>query len=84
MISAIIQIGMNGIRNEIQFLVVAIEQLELYKLVMKNYVDHNASNTIHVRENEWEEVERWVFNNWDDIVGVTFLSLDDSFYSLLP
>lgn len=62
----------------------AVEQLELYKMVMKNYVDHNASNTVHVRANEWEEVERWVYNNWDDIVGVTFLSLDDSFYSLLP
>lgn len=62
----------------------AVEQLELYKMVMKNYVDHNASNTIHVRENEWAQVEEWVYNNWDDIVGVTFLSLDDSFYSLLP
>lgn len=62
----------------------AIEQLELYKLVMKNYVDHNASNTVHVRPNEWEQVEQWVYKNWDDIVGVTFLSLDDSFYSLLP
>lgn len=62
----------------------AIEQLELYKMIMKNYVDHNASNTIHVRPNEWDEVETWVFNNWDDIVGITFLSLDDSFYQLLP
>ncbi len=62
----------------------AIEQLELYKMIMKNYVDHNASNTIHVREHEWAEVEQWVYDNWDDIVGVTFLSLDDSFYQLLP
>lgn len=62
----------------------AIEQLELYKLMMKNYVDHNASNTIHVRPNEWDDVEQWVYDNWDDIVGVTFLSLDDSFYQLLP
>lgn len=62
----------------------AIEQLELYKLIMKNYVDHNASNTIHVRPNEWDDVEQWVYDNWDDIVGVTFLSLDDSFYQLLP
>ena len=62
----------------------AIEQLELYKLIMKTYVQHNASNTIHVRPNEWDEVEQWVWDNWDDIVGVTFLSLDDSFYQLLP
>lgn len=62
----------------------AIEQLELYKTMMKNYVDHNASNTIHVRENEWDQVEQWVYDNWDHVVGVTFLSLDDSFYQLLP
>lgn len=62
----------------------AIEQLELYKLVMENYVDHNASNTIHVRENEWEQVCNWVYKNWDSVVGVTFLSLNNSFYQLLP
>ena len=62
----------------------AIEQLELYRTFMKHYVDHNASNTIHVRPEEWEDVEKWVYDNWDDIVGVTFLALDDSFYQLLP
>lgn len=62
----------------------AIEQLELYRLIMKYYVDHNASNTIHVRPDEWEKVSEWVYNNWDDVVGITFLSLDDSFYQLLP
>jgi len=62
----------------------AIEQLELYKSIMKHYIDHNASNTIHVKPDEWEAVEEWVFNNWDCIVGVTFISLDDSFYQLMP
>ena len=62
----------------------AVEQLELYKMIMENYVDHNASNTIHVRPNEWNDVVDWVDENWDSIVGVTFLSLDDSFYQLMP
>lgn len=62
----------------------AIEQLELYKMIMKNYVDHNASNTIHVKQDEWDDVEQWVYDNWDDVVGITFLSLDDSFYQLMP
>lgn len=62
----------------------ALEQLELYKLIMENYVDHNASNTIHVRDHEWEEVSEWIYENWDSVVGVTFLSLSDSFYQLMP
>ncbi|QSX05580.1 ribonucleoside-triphosphate reductase, adenosylcobalamin-dependent [Sedimentibacter sp. zth1] len=62
----------------------AIEQLENYKLFMENYVDHNCSITVHVRSNEWEEVEEWVWNNWEDVVALSFLSLDDSFYQLMP
>lgn len=62
----------------------AIEQLENYKMFMENYVDHNCSITIHVREHEWKDVEEWIWNNWDDVVAVSFLSLDDSFYELLP
>jgi len=62
----------------------AIEQLENYKMFMESYVDHNCSITIHVREHEWTEVEEWVWENWDDVVAISFLSLDDNFYELLP
>lgn len=62
----------------------AIEQLENYKMFMEDYVDHNASITVHVRDNEWEQVEQWVWDNWDNVVALTFLSLDDSFYQLMP
>jgi len=62
----------------------AIEQLEIYKMFMEEYVEHNASNTISVRPDEWEGVVQWVYENWDTIIGVTFISLDDSFYKLLP
>lgn len=62
----------------------AIEQLENYTLFMENYVDHNCSITIHVRDHEWEAVEQWVWDHWDDVVALSFLSLDDSFYQLLP
>lgn len=62
----------------------AIEQLETYKMFMEHYVDHNCSITVHVRENEWDAVEQWVWDNWDDVVALSFLSYDDSFYELMP
>lgn len=62
----------------------AIEQLEEYKQFMEEYVDHNASITIHVRDHEWAEVEEWVYNNWEHIIGISFLSLSDHFYDLAP
>jgi ribonucleoside-diphosphate reductase alpha chain/ribonucleoside-triphosphate reductase len=62
----------------------AIEQLEIYKLFMEHYVDHNCSITIHVRNHEWEAVEEWVWNNWDEVMALSFLSLEDNFYELLP
>ena len=62
----------------------AIEQLENYKMFMEHYVDHNCSITIHVRDNEWDAVEDWVWEHWDDVVALSFLSYDDNFYELLP
>jgi ribonucleoside-diphosphate reductase alpha chain/ribonucleoside-triphosphate reductase len=62
----------------------ALEQLEIYKMFMQHYVDHNCSITVHVRDNEWEEVEQWVWENWEDTVALSFLSYEDNFYELLP
>jgi ribonucleoside-diphosphate reductase alpha chain/ribonucleoside-triphosphate reductase len=64
--------------------VTAVEQLEIYRMFMEHYVDHNCSITVHVREGEWDEACQWVWDNWDDVVGVTFISYADSFYELLP
>lgn len=62
----------------------AIEQLETYRAFQKEYTDHNTSITVHVRNDEWEEVEEWLWDNWDDVVAVSFVSLDDSFYAQMP
>ena len=62
----------------------AIEQLETYKMFMENYIDHNCSITVHVREDEWDDVEQWVWDHWDDVVALSFLALDDHFYAQAP
>lgn len=62
----------------------AVEQLEEYLLFQKYYTDMNTSNTITVKPNEWEEVEDFVYNHWDDMLGVTFLELNSTYYPLMP
>lgn len=67
-----------------KYTVTALEQLENYKRTMKYYTDHNTSITVSVRDHEWEEVENWMFDNWDDVVGISFLPLGDAVYQLAP
>lgn len=62
----------------------AIEQLETYKRFMDNYVEHNCSITVSVKEDEWEEVTKWTYENWDSVVAVSFLPSNGGFYPLLP
>lgn len=70
--------------NRTKYEVSALEQLETYHRFMNNYVDHNASITVTVKNDEWEAVENWLDEHWDDVVAVSFLALDESFYPLLP
>lgn len=80
----VVEFPIKAPQGKTKYDVSAIEQLENYKLFMENYVDHNCSITVSVRDHEWEEAEQWVWDHWDDIVAVSFLPLDDSFYELLP
>lgn len=51
----------------------AIEQLERYKLFITNYVEHTVSVTITVAEHEWNDVTKWVWDNWEYCIGIAFL-----------
>ena len=62
----------------------ALEQLENYVRAMKHYVEHNVSITITVKEDEWAEVEQYVWEHWDEILAVSFLPLSEAFYQLMP
>lgn len=62
----------------------AREQFNTYFAFQNNYTEHNSSNTITVRPEEWEECEQIVWDNWDNFVGVSFLQLDGGTYQLAP
>lgn len=80
----VIELPVHSEATKFKAQVSALEQLEVYKMFQKEWTDHNSSITVHVRDHEWLDVEEWIWENWDDFVGVSFLSYDDSFYQLLP
>tara|TARA_B100000780_G_scaffold279048_1_gene255192 strand:- start:3135 stop:5114 length:1980 start_codon:yes stop_codon:yes gene_type:complete len=55
----------------------AVEQLDRYKLMMDNYVDHNCSVTISYDPTEIPSIINWIMENWDAYVGVSFIYRND-------
>jgi ribonucleoside-diphosphate reductase alpha chain len=62
----------------------AIQQLEIWKTYQIYWCEHKPSVTIQVKEYEWPEVQAWVWNNFDEISGVSFLPFDDHVYEQAP
>src|SRR5208282_3161973 len=61
-----------------------IDQLEWYLKLKRNWVEHNSSITVYVRDDEWLKVGAWVYDHFDEIVGVSFLPYDGGRYSQTP
>ncbi len=55
----------------------AVAQLERYKLMMDNFVDHNCSVTISYDPSEVPAIIDWLLSNWDHYVGVSFIYRND-------
>lgn len=62
----------------------ALEQLDRYLAFQTHYTNHNSSNTITVRPEEWQPLEDNIYDVWDNFVGVSFLALDGGTYQLAP
>ena len=62
----------------------AIDQLEYWKMVKEKYTEHNPSQTILTKDDEWIKAANWLYENWDIIGGLTFLPKDNTVYQLAP
>ena len=66
--------NVNGVEVNME---TAIDQLERYKMLMENYVDHNCSITVSYDPKEVPDIVDWIDRNWDTYVGVSFLYRND-------
>lgn len=62
----------------------ALQQLEHYLMFKRFWCEHNPSITVYVREHEWLAVGDWVYNNFDDVGGVSFLPHTEHVYQQAP
>lgn len=60
------------------------DQVNWYLHIQKHWSTHNTSNTVYVKRNEWLSIGNMVYENWDDIIGMTFLPTDEHKYELAP
>lgn len=62
----------------------AMEQLDLWMIYQKHWCEHKPSVTITVKDHEWMEVGAWVYKNFDEVSGVSFLPHSDHTYQQAP
>ena len=62
----------------------AIEHLKIWLMYKKYWAEHTISVTITVKEHEWLEVASFVYANFDDISGISFLPHSDHVYKQAP
>ena len=62
----------------------AIEQLNLWLIYQRHWCEHKPSVTISVKEHEWMEVGAWVYENFDEVSGISFLPFSEHTYQQAP
>ena len=62
----------------------ALEQLERWLMVKSNFAEHTVSATVYVGSDEWVKVGNWIYENFDEISGISFLPKSDHIYPLAP
>jgi ribonucleoside-diphosphate reductase alpha chain len=62
----------------------ALQHLELWMQYQRHWCEHKPSVTISVKEDEWLDVGAWVYRNFNEISGISFLPHDGGSYRQAP
>lgn len=62
----------------------AIEHLDIWLTYQRHWCEHKPSITVSVKEEEWMEVGAWVWKNFDEVSGISFLPYSDHTYKQAP
>lgn len=62
----------------------ALEHLEIWRVYRNHWTEHNPSVTISVKDEEWIDVAAWLYKNWEDAAGISFLPQTDHVYKQAP
>jgi ribonucleoside-diphosphate reductase alpha chain len=53
-------------------------------MYQRHWSEHKPSITVSVKEEEWAEVAAWVYKNFDELSGISFLPQDGGSYRQAP
>jgi len=62
----------------------AMEQLKLWKIYQDHWCEHKPSITVYYKDHEFLEIGQWLYNNFDDVSGISFLPYSDHTYVQAP
>lgn len=62
----------------------AIDHLEMWKTYREHWTEHNPSVTVNIHEDEWLRVGAWVYDNFDNVGGISFLPASEHTYRQAP
>lgn len=62
----------------------ALKQLHLWKVYQDHWCEHKPSMTCYYRDHEFLAVGSWLWENFDDVSGVSFLPYSEHTYKQAP
>jgi ribonucleoside-triphosphate reductase len=64
--------------------VTALDMLTEWKRLKERFTEHNPSVTIYASDEEWIDIANFVYSNWDQVGGLSFLPRSEHVYQLAP